>query len=393
MAWRSGELFKLKKQNGRCWQASFAWEKSRWISTKEHDRDKAVEWCESYVVRQGRSNGTRPDGSGEKMLFGQFASGFFSDADPMGYRKRRTALGKSGDERSYRQKQGRLDNYIMPRFRNMAISDISVVMVEDWYTGLEGVRTGTLLCSGARLAILKTLSIILDEAVRLQLIGYNPCDKVELIRLTTSERRTFSQEQLEVMFPKSPLACIGVWGDVQTALYFSIAIDTGWRAGEILALSSRNWYPEERGIYSTMQVNTVTGTVKDSVKTAHTGGYRYRIGFLSERSARLLEMLPERNRLGCFFSCGGGQSGFISYDTMLRRLKSVMREVVKAEDWNSYTIHCFRHTFMTRLVSVVDEPTMLKLMGHTSYRREYDHSSAAQRFHEVESARMLIPGI
>lgn len=393
MAWRNGELFKLKKQDGRCWQASFAWEKSRWISTKELDRDRAVEWCESYVIRQGRSNGTRPDGSGEKVLFGQFASGFFSKADPVGYRKRRTALGRSVDERQYGQRQGWLDNYIMPRFRNVALVDISVVMVEDWYINIESVRTGALLCSGSRVAVLKTLGIILDEAVRLQMLAYNPCDKVELIRVTARERRTFSQEQLEVMFPKSPLACIGVWGDVQTALYFSIAIDTGWRAGEVMALSSRNWYPEEHGIYSTMQVDTSDGKVKDCVKTAHSGGYRYRIGFLSERSARLMEMLPERNRLGFFFSYGGRQSGFISYDTMLRRLKNVMREVVKAEDWNLYTIHCFRHTFMTRLVSVVDERTMLKLMGHTSYRKEYDHSSAAQRFHEVESARMLIPGI
>lgn len=388
MSWKNGEMFKLKKQKDRCWQACFSWEKYRWVSTREHDEDKAREWCENVVMREGRV-----PGKGRNILLGQFASGFFSPADPMGYRRRRARLGKDNDEHSYAQRQGWLDNYIMPRFADVALADIGIVMVEDWYVGLESVSKGTLLSSGTRIHVLKTLSMILDEAVRLSLIPFNPCDKVDLIRISHKEKKIFTDDQLHVLFPPSPVEMIAVWGDVQTALFFSIAIDTGWRAGEIMALCSDAYYPEVGGVYSTRNVNTAIGLLKDTVKTARSGGYKWRPGFLSERSVRLIDTLPENVRKGYFFAHGGDPSRLFSYDTLLRRLKGTLRDVAGMEDWNDYAIHNFRHTFMTRIRSTIDEPTMLKLMGHTRYRSEYDHSSAMQRFKELEGVRDLIPGI
>ena len=387
MAWKNGELFKLKKQNGRCWQACFSWDKYHWISTKEDEKEKAIEWCEKAIIKSGKASLSE-----HKTLFGNFAAGFFSEEDPLGYINRRTMMGRSSDKLLYAQRQGWLKNYIMPRFAGVAINDINVVMIEDWYIQLRG-RDGKLLSTGTRVHILKTLKVILDEAVRLGVIPFNPCDKVQLIKVEYKEKSAFTEEELKLMFPDNTIQMIEIWGDVQIALYFSIAIDTGWRAGEILALCADNYYPEFRGIYSTKNINTAIGELKDTVKTASSGGYRFRIGLLSDRSIRLINTLPEANKNGFFFSKSGNPFGFLSHDTLLRKLKSVMKDVVHNDMWYSYGIHNFRHTFMTRIKSNMSKDMMLELMGHTGYRPEYDHSTAAQRFKEIEGARDKIPAI
>lgn len=390
MAWKNGELFKLKKQQNRCYQACFVWDKYHWISTREHDKDAAVKWCENYVLRSGKGSELKSN----SVLFSQVAEGFFTPADPMGYIKRRQTLGKINEQDSYKQRQGFLNNYIIPVFKNIPLEDISILMIEDWYLFIENKKNkGKLLSTGTRTHILKTLSIILDECVRLNLIKYNPCEKVEKIKVTYKDKKIFSDDMLKNMFPDNPINMLEIWDNIYYALYFSIAIDTGWRAGEILALHHDDFKPEFKGIYSTHNINTASGAFKDTVKTATTGGYKYRIGFLSDRSIRLIGLLPDKNKNGYFFSKDGSGETFISHDALLRKLKSVLREKIRIEDWNDYAIHNFRHTFMTRIKSNMDETLMLKLMGHTGYRREYDHSNFAQRFKEVEKARTLIPKI
>ena len=40
---------------------------------------------------------------------------------------------------------------------------------------------------------------------------------------------------------------------------------------------------------------------------------------------------------------------------------------------NDRTQYCLRHTFDTELLKKLNRETVQDLMGHTSYRKEYDH--------------------
>ena len=388
MAWKNGELFKLKKQNGRCWQACFVWDKYHWISTHEMDENLAIKWAENFIIMQGKGD-RRFETS---LTLHEFAKDFFSKSDPKGYRKRMKLLGKEYSEKYYSVRNSHINNYIIPVLGKIKLTALSIIIIENWYIDLRNKKNNEQLSSGSKMHILKTLSIIIDEAIRLNLLPYNPCDKVERINVTYKTKKIFTQEMYDIMFPDNIFLMISIWDDVKTALYFSIAKDTGWRAGEILALNHSNWYENESGIYSTVSVSTGTGELKNTVKTSKKGCSE-RIGFLSDRSIALINMLPEKNRNGYFFSKNGEGFDFLRYYTLLFKMRRVLRDNVRIEDWDDYGIHNFRHTFMTRIKSEVSTEIMLKLMGHTSYRREYDHSSATQRLHEVESAREIVRSI
>ena len=200
MAWKNGELFKLKKQEKRCYQACFSWDKYHWISTHENEESLARKWCEDYIISQGKADKYL----GGKMTLGRFSSGFFSKEDPRGYRKRRELMGKALQDKDYNQREGFLENYILPEFSEIRLCDLSIVVIENWYIGIKSKSKDKLLSTGSRLHILTTLSIILDEAVRLNLIPFNPCDKVEKIRVTYKKKNIFTDEELRIMFPATP---------------------------------------------------------------------------------------------------------------------------------------------------------------------------------------------
>lgn len=379
MAWRDGEMFKLRKRDGRCWQVCWRWDRRRWLSTHEYEHDAALEWAERHVALSGRA----PTGS--SMLFGAFAKGFFSIADPCGHRRRRTLLGHAMDDDSYALRERYLEDYVMPFFHDVPLREINAVMIEDWYINLVGKRDGQPLSGWTKLTALQSMKAVMKECARLGLVDYDPCERVGRINPSCNEKPVFSADLLCRMFPPCIDDVIALWGGVQEALFFSIAADTGWRAGEVLALSVDDYHEDCKGLFSTEQVSTATMRLKGRVKTA-SSGYAFRIGFLSERSIALIARLPENKRTGRFFEKEAGSGIFLCYGYLLRHLKAVLRNL-GCPDWERYGTHSFRHTFMTRIKSKVPEWQLLMLMGHTHYRKEYDHSSPIQRFEELDGIR------
>lgn len=378
--WKNGEYYKLRKRDGRKYiEVCFAWDKTRWISTKETESDKAETFARNYIIRIGNNSILEHN----VVTFGEFAEDFFDkDKDPAGYIKHRNNFGKDLSANTLHSYSYYLRCYILPKFKNRDIKTISAIEIEDWYCSLKGVNSKKLLSSNTRSSILLCMTAILNEAVRLKLIPTNPCTNVTRLKIRAKEKKIFSEQELSIMFPTPYEELLKIWKKPQFALFFSIAIDTGWRCSEILALSNENYIEDLKGVYTEQSYNIISMEIQDSVKTSNSG-YRYRVGFLSDRSIECIANLPLFLKNGYWFSSDG--KNIIHYSNFRYRLINVLKML--GIDTTNAGIHSFRHTFLSRNKTTISETEALKLMGHTQYRSEYDHSSPEQRILQLASVK------
>lgn len=384
--WEQDELFKLRKRPGRCIQAAFFWDRTKWVSTHTENEDNAREWCRQYIIRTAHGDSL---GNEEKVTLKQFAEDFFRK-DSRGFVKRQERFGRLAGDATYNARQSNLDRYILPRFGSYKLEDIRPVEIEDWYVSLKQYKTGELLSSGSRKFIYDTFSIVMGEALRLGLIKSNPLDSVESIKVSYKKKPFFTETMLKKMFPRNVDSLIEIWGSAQYALYYSVAIDTGFRASEIQGLGNDCYDEKTHGVFTTRAVSARTNTIVESVKTSGRG-YSYRVGFLSDRSVELLARIPEHCRNNYWFQTKewGGAYYFIRYSVFGKHLCSVLRKL-GFEKPEKYTMHVFRVTFMTRNENSISQDRMLELMGHTRYREVYSRPTASSVLNSLSDLRKSV---
>jgi len=137
------------------------------------------------------------------------------------------------------------------------------------------------------------------------------------------------------------------------------------------------------GIYTTGSIDTVTGKYKNSIKTSKSGK-NYKLGLLEDITVKLLdeyleETDPDLDEL--IFPATNTEG--IKVETSLKHFKlSARRAEVKL---NGRTQYCLRHSFETKKLMDLDLDTVKELMGHTRYRKEYDHRSGEERLFKLKS--------
>lgn len=382
--WENGEYFKLRVQKGRCIQVAFFYDRNHWISTKTNDYQKAQEFATDYLIARGQGRNL----ADEEITLGKFASDFYKMDSKTGYARRKEQFGHKVKDTLLENKQKFLENYVLPTFKNMPLKAINVRVIEDWIFDLKPVRKSQKeLAPATKVKIAAVLEDIMNEAVRNELIDRNPFDYVETIKPeTVNKKEAFSEEDMKKMFPDEVYSMICIWGDLQTALYYSILADTGFRPGEALGLSVDDYYPEFKGFYTTGSVDVLTGRYQATVKTSEKG-YKYRMGYASERTVRLIGKLLEDESVEFFFESG---RSFMNYQTLSYRLKGVAEKLeLSIQEPSPYY---FRHTFMSNVTTKFTEDETKKLMGHTSYRKEYDHATPEARLAQLADKRSMIVG-
>ena len=354
MAWSYDEPFKLRHREGRCIEAAFIENKTRWISLKTNDIETARKIAWKMCVDKGSGAIDR-----KNVTFRQFASDFFMPDSQ--YTKKRIAFDKS----------------ITP-------SDI-----EDWYSTLVDFRNGNPLSSATKMFVLSAMGEILREAVKREYIRESPINYVDRIRIEYSKRDKVSAEDMRILFPENPDAMIALYGDSITALYFSILKDTGFRPGEALGLKWKNINIEKKAIYTTASFITSGMKYREKIKTT-AKGKSYKVGLISDMTMELLEMHP-------YLTChndddfvisrtieGSGKIAVISYSTLNFRLHQILKDLGMD---GKYTMYSLRHTFQSDMETKIDDSILLELMGHTKRRTEYSHHTSDEIIDMVSKVR------
>lgn len=380
------KVYRIRKRGEhRCWEVEFKGAKNQWHSTGTKYLDEVEGKVSEMLMKEGKQTVTG-------MYFRDFAKNFFLRGDQYSIRKHNEMMKKFYDEAWYESNQGRLNNYIMPMFGDMLMSDITDVMIEDWYISLNSFANSSKpLADNSKVKVLQALKHIMKEAKRRRVIDINPCDTVELIEQEHAKRGFFTVQEIRLMFPSDRMRLMQIWGSLQMALFFSIMVDTGWRCGEVSALRKQNFI--NGGIYSTCSVNYRTGEIKNSIKTSKKG-QDYKVGILSDYTMELYrDFVATWDRDELFYL---EKKGRLNRPDGSNYVLSRALAYLGIPD-EGRTGHCIRHSFDTYMLKntgdMVSHDDVLELMAHTSYRPEYDHRDERDMIERLSKAKPLLNNI
>ena len=377
---RSEKPYKFRQSKGRAISVEFRAIPGKRISTGCYDMPSAVLWAEDYL----RNNGIAGDGP---PTMSELLGGFFMKDGPDSIRARNEAFGRNFDDAYYTQRQGILDNYILPYFGKYLVTSVSIISIEQFMMGLKSYRNGSKLANESKNRILSTLRIVMDEVKRKGYRVDNPADEVAMMTKEGEERKPLPPYMLNILFPASPDERIRIWGGEMWAVYFSIFYDTGFRPGEIAALRVCDVYRTRNGlaISTRCSVDTRKRHVKERVKTTKKG-YSERVGLLYWDTAELLVRYIEKQDLhGDDLLFRGKNGNVLLAETSNKHFKSVME---KMGFWEEGMVqYCLRHSYETDRRGDIPDDVLAVSMGHTRLLDSYDHQKSIDLIRRLEKAR------
>ncbi len=368
-----------RKDRGGIYYIGFSEYPGQWFSSKTKIRDEAIAWAERNKLRN-------LDNRNKKLLFKHFAEGFFDPEDPHGWLKRMERKNKKYAPNWYKRNQGNLNNYILPKFGRQLLSTINTRQIDNWYIDII-CTSGKPAADNTKNKILQTLNIILQEAMDQGYIEQNPIDSIERISDINKPRETFTKEEIIKLFPLNTEECIKIWGSLSWYLYFRIMAVCGLRPSEVSALHWDDYYPDMNGFVFRHSLDSERNL--KGLKTEKTGK-KVKIGYIDDKTAKELNRLKiESNALEDSIIFPGRIAPVISPESALKHLRWKASKVIELGKRTSYS---FRHTFDTEMLRHLDRDTVNDLMGHTAYRKEYDHRTGEEILEQRKDVRDIING-
>ena len=380
-------------RDGGNYYVKFAHIPGKRFSSGTSDRDEAVRWAE----RKMREVTPSKD---KNMTLAEFGKDFFSLADPHGYRKWEEAHKRFHSEEYYEAHQARFNNHILPYHGAYLLTAITDLMIEDLFMNAKSVKgDGTQdLSDNARNKILATYRIVLDRAHHEKFIHSNPAKDIEDIKEEYDESTPFEEDEMARLFPADDEELIKVWYNIRWAAYFSLMKDTSWRPGEVGAFSKSGFFPHYNGsllnaVYTSEEVHWRTHKIVSRIKTSHTkGGAKFKVGFISEQTVRLLQRLGQQVKGEYFFELRtddlcfshrrkNSEVQYIYSELANKRLRATAEAV--GIDLAGRTQYRFRHTWDTENIGLIPEDLRNLIMGHVKTRKEYVHLSPEKAIAKV----------
>ncbi len=264
-------------------------------------------------------------------------------------------------------------NYILPRFGEYRITDITAAEINDWLLDLRLRSNGKPMSGSQKNKIRETLSIVLRDAILKKHITYNVTNDVESFsKKPETPRGAFSPEEMARLFPDSHEGLLKNFLSQMWVAYFLVMADTGLRPGEIRALQWGDWWPEER--FFPIKKGIAAGT-KAQIKDTKTG--ESSPAFVSPRTARELSIwyneCKHTEPTALIFSEDGAYPP--SNTACVKHFRSSMKRA--GLTCLERTPYWLRHDFNTRGLETLTEEDMRTLMRHRTeaMTHHYNHPS------------------
>jgi integrase len=347
------KLFKHKVRNG-LYSIAFFEDPAHYHATGQDNLEDAIAWAKR---KKGELLGPKP------ILFKEAARGFFDDGAP--WVVRQIGRGRSFSAEYLPQMRGRLKNYLLPRWGETPIREITRRAFDDWIIALPRLKNST------KNKIIDAMLIMAREWADLGLFAVSPFDGyTHLTPSDVQSREIFTGEELRTLFPADRDRLEAIWANPdkthaefgQLWVSFFIALkETGARPAELLALTWGDWRPQDCGFPIHKAVENTTGRIKPSTKT----GSR-KPAFLSARGVQELMLWGAASVHtqpdDLIWSFDGSTP--IKTDSAAKHFRvACERAGVKR---GNRTPYCLRHTFATAALETMPLRAVQALLGHSA---------------------------
>lgn len=271
---------------------------------------------------------------------------------------------------TYDMYNGCLMRYIKPQIGHYKLDSLTPIVIQRFINDLsvKGINKKSGLSFSTIKKVLITLSQAYKQAMALNIVYQNPCDKVILPSSEKRKALAFTKEEQE-----SFLALCTNENTFENLFIF--AFNTGMRLGEMLALTWKDIDTEN----DTVSVNKNLTIVNDYdnpnkksktiINTTKTESGN-RVIPLSKKALEAVKSQRKNNK---------GSSPFVFYSKagtplMKRNIYRAFKELLRRADIKSnVTVHSMRHSFATRLLEKgADIKTVSELLGHKSIQITLD---------------------
>jgi integrase len=364
--------YKLRHEVGRNIRVKFD-DSDKWVSTGYDDELNATIWADTKLRERRKKD----------VTLREFSEGFYTRTDATSFRARNINSQRYYTDHYYLAMNGRLENYILPYFGDMYMSNIDHILIDSWFLRLKKATKKEDLSPDSKNKVLQCLSNIFEAALFSGVVPSNPCKIVRKVAEHNQEREALDYDEMEILFPENDRQAIWIWGSLKWACYFHIMKCTGFRPGEIAGLERSHYYKELGGLYTTQSVNSYNRKVVSRIKTSDKG-MKYKIGLLSDQCVRLLDeyiaTLPAEEKF--LFKVDGEM---MITDTSNKHFKTCAKRA--GLDLRGRSQYSLRHTFQTMIAGEIERGSVEELMGHTKYRKGYDHRAGEKRLQQLQGLR------
>jgi integrase len=323
-----------------------------WQSTQETLKTRAELWAQRKI-----KEGTLA--AQDRMSFGTFALKWWTQECP--YCEARIAEGTAITLGYRKVRHSYLDNQILPRFKDVELSKITTGMIETWKAKL--LKAGELSPSTINHA-LRTLKIMLGEAVRLGLLGSDPSKSVRQLRETPEERGILTLAEIRALFDEAKIDT--VWGgDYRHFALNMTAASCGLRLGEVLGLTAQHVHDDY------LEIEQAWSQI-DGLQDPKWHKKRL-VPLPSRTSAALKRVIAESSNKGpCDLLFYGERRDFpIAHQVVLRRFYAALEAVgidKKARMKRGIVFHSHRHGFNSYCRGKVPDELLRAVVGHADER-------------------------
>ena len=316
--------------------------------------------------------------------FAEFSSGWW-DVDTCRYLKWRQLHNPLTDS-TIRLHKLRFHTHIRDYFAKFRIDEITPDVVESWLLGMcdktvvyGNKNSGTKLKPQTINQVYSTFKLMINEAVRRQLIKENPCRDVKELKEEEMKHEILTAEEVRKLFPYNWAV---VW---ESDLMFKInrlAASTGLRIAEILGLKTE--YVFDDYIY-------ITGQYTRFGYVPHTKTKLNRNIPISGVMRQELDELLTMNRDGYVFSEDGGKTP-VTEDRVRRQFDRALENIgISRTDKSkrNLSFHSWRH-FLNTLLRMKDiaDSKVQAVTGHITMGQteRYTHFDT-RKFTEVRNVQ------
>lgn len=271
------------------------------------------------------------------------------------------------NESSIALEQGHYKNHIKPIFGHRKITSIKAYEVQQLWTEKAKTHSSSTV---NRLHII--MNKIYKQFIKWEEIKHNPLDNVDKPRVRYGKTEVWDKEEVKKFLVHAK--------EYQSYIVFYLAIHTGMRMGEILALHWSDIDLENNIIYVTESLNRKTKK-RGPLKTESSK----RVIVLTDSQIKVLKKHKAYQDLKTEIVCSSAIGTYLNPSNIRRAMKSICKKA----DIKEIRFHDLRHTHATLLIEAdVPAKAVQERLGHADVRitlERYTHLSS--KTHEETAKR------